>query len=644
MKRGKVDEVVNPLSALSRLRSAYQTYKYGTTVPTKIEKVKQARLDTSIKQAQLKAAKQGTPAAASEVKPKGIVGKTIDVGKKAALGGTAAAIGYELGKGNSGITSTPVSDTSQPVGDKSQATLPKTDIEKPQQPADSIADYISNPNAIRKDADTIKPYPPGSISQKDVEWGEPETLRQPPRMVPEGTNKAQEDATLAALQSAIYGQESGYGRAKTDKPNYAGARGPMQIMPKTWEGLKRQGLIPKDWDINNPAHNKAGGDALVKDLYYKYGGDPAKAAAVYYGGPGAIDKEGNIKSNWRDLKNPKAPTAVGYSNQVLGRMATPDLGTKLTTKSSLPTAATTAVAVPITVGSGSAVPSKTTPPTTPVSDFISKFDYDAYVQAAKTGADLSDLSKYMKPGQVSEAKLAVKYLIFKHGTITKESVASELKTISGGQFKSRADRLDQSKVDAVLGAGKFRAGSQEANLALAQHFRQQQAQDVGQGAKPSIPAVRGAENLSPYTTAADVAGLGALGAAGASMAGRIAPKVAGVAAKALPGLNVVYQGADALRRASLGDTTGSAISAAGAVPVLGIPAIAAQAVRDKHRTGSFFPSDAELKAAVEKERDTDATRSTLKEAIKNKQKKLVKKITRIKEDLKQVKSSIESKK
>jgi hypothetical protein len=135
-----------------------------------------------------------------------------------------------------------------------------------------------------------------------------------------------------------------------------------------------------------------------------------------------------------------------------------------------------------------------------------------------------------------------------------------------------------------------------------------------QGAKPSptaapvAAAVKGAENLTPYSTAADVAGITGLAAA----AGQFLPKVGGTIAKAVPGLNVAYQGADALRRASLGDTTGSAISAAGAVPALGLPAVAAQAVRDKYRTGSFFPSDEELKTAVDKDKGVTATPATPK--------------------------------
>ena len=175
---------------------------------------------------------------------------------------------------------------------------------------------------------------------------------------------------------------------------------------------------------------------------------------------------------------------------------------------------------------------------------------------------------------------------------------------------------------------------------------------TSQGAKPSAAsapvaaAVKGAENLTPYSTAADVAGVTGLAAA----AGQFLPKVGGVIAKAVPGLNVAYQGADALRRASLGDYTGSAISAAGAVPVLGLPAVAAHAIRDKYRTGSFFPSDEELKTAVDKDKGIAATPAVsqdttpkLKEGNKTmNQKQLKQRIKKLEEDRAKLQEAIGS--
>jgi len=51
------------------------------------------------------------------------------------------------------------------------------------------------------------------------------------------------------------------------------------------------------------------------------------------------------------------------------------------------------------------------------------------------------------------------------------ATGAELRQSSGGQFMSREDRTNQEKVDAILGKGKYKAGSAEANLALADYFK-----------------------------------------------------------------------------------------------------------------------------------------------------------------------------
>ena len=121
------------------------------------------------------------------------------------------------------------------------------------------------------------------------------------------------------VQNMVYGQESSFGKLKTDKPNYAGAVGPMQITSGTWSGLKKKGLIPEEYDINNPEHNKAGGNALIADAYSRHGGDADKVLAEYYGGSGAI-KNGEIQKSNRDLKNPKAPTVGEYIDQAKSKI------------------------------------------------------------------------------------------------------------------------------------------------------------------------------------------------------------------------------------------------------------------------------------------------------------------------------------
>lgn len=144
-----------------------------------------------------------------------------------------------------------------------------------------------------------------------------------PRVDPTGIPKknAPTSDQLKSIQKSVYDQESSSGSADTSKPNYAGAIGPMQILPKTFDWLKQLGKIPKDYDINNPEHNKAGGDALLGHYHDKYKGDPAKVYAAYYGGPSAVNKDGSINTHWKDRKNPKAPTVGQYIQQALGRMA-----------------------------------------------------------------------------------------------------------------------------------------------------------------------------------------------------------------------------------------------------------------------------------------------------------------------------------
>lgn len=123
-----------------------------------------------------------------------------------------------------------------------------------------------------------------------------------------------------SIKAAIFGQESGSGTADTSRFNSQGVIGPMQVQKATFEGLQRNGDIPKDWDITNPVHNKAAGDKLIDILSAKYNGDPAKVAAAYYGGEKAVAADGTIKRDMRNLTRPGDPTVGEYVDQVLGRM------------------------------------------------------------------------------------------------------------------------------------------------------------------------------------------------------------------------------------------------------------------------------------------------------------------------------------
>ena len=121
------------------------------------------------------------------------------------------------------------------------------------------------------------------------------------------------------LATAIFGQESNFGKAKTDHVNEHGVTGPMQIQDVTWREMQNQGIIPKDWDHKNPKQNIEAGYRWVEHLTKKHDGDPARVAAEYYGGPSAVNKDGTINRDRRDKLNPNAPTVGQYVDQVLQR-------------------------------------------------------------------------------------------------------------------------------------------------------------------------------------------------------------------------------------------------------------------------------------------------------------------------------------
>jgi len=112
---------------------------------------------------------------------------------------------------------------------------------------------------------------------------------------------------LPKLKQAVFGTESSGGKADTTKPGIQGAIGPMQVTPDTWETNVARGIIPKEFDINNPAQNKAAGEKILDYYYKQYNGDVDKTLAAYHGGEGAINKDGSINLDRRD----KLGTSIG---------------------------------------------------------------------------------------------------------------------------------------------------------------------------------------------------------------------------------------------------------------------------------------------------------------------------------------------
>jgi hypothetical protein len=144
------------------------------------------------------------------------------------------------------------------------------------------------------------------------------------KLAPEGvaspkTAPTQGGASLTAIQNAIAGQEwtGDKDKAPTSK---AGAVGPSQITPDTWTTYTNKGIIPKEFKIDNPDNNMEAGKLIIADLYKKHKGDVEKIAAEYYGGPGAIDKDGKIKKDVAPKAGIEGPNIGEYVDQVKNRI------------------------------------------------------------------------------------------------------------------------------------------------------------------------------------------------------------------------------------------------------------------------------------------------------------------------------------
>jgi Ca2+-binding EF-hand superfamily protein len=140
---------------------------------------------------------------------------------------------------------------------------------------------------------------------------------------------------LEKIYPAFFGQESAFGKADTTKFNEYRVIGPMQIKKETFEGYQKQGIIPKEYRIDNPEENLKAGKLILEDLHKKYDGDIEKIAAAYYGGPKVINKDGTINLNVKpirtnpatgkpydenDPKRPKDPTVGEYIDQIKKRI------------------------------------------------------------------------------------------------------------------------------------------------------------------------------------------------------------------------------------------------------------------------------------------------------------------------------------
>lgn len=128
---------------------------------------------------------------------------------------------------------------------------------------------------------------------------------------------------LPKLKQAVFGTESSAGKADTKKPGVQGAMGPMQITADTFDTFKSRGIIPKEYDINNPEHNKDAGEKILDYYFKKYNGDVDKTLAAYHGGEGAINADGTINTQRKDALGTTIGDYVAKNKSAMGVTVAP---------------------------------------------------------------------------------------------------------------------------------------------------------------------------------------------------------------------------------------------------------------------------------------------------------------------------------
>jgi len=124
-----------------------------------------------------------------------------------------------------------------------------------------------------------------------------------------------------AAKAAFYNsfaKENNYG--KSNATSVQGARGPMQIMPKTFEGLKRNGQLSPEANIDNESDNYLAAGKIFQEAQngkLKGKNDPSLFAAYYHGGPSAIDNYGQINPNRKDALGTRTVDYASDANRYM---------------------------------------------------------------------------------------------------------------------------------------------------------------------------------------------------------------------------------------------------------------------------------------------------------------------------------------
>ena len=128
---------------------------------------------------------------------------------------------------------------------------------------------------------------------------------------------------MPKLKQAVFGTESSAGKADTSKPGIQGAIGPMQVTSETFDTFKNRGIIPKDYDVNNPEQNKDAGEKILDYYFKQYNGDVDKTLAAYHGGEGAINKDGTINLERKDALGTTIGDYIARNKKAMGLTAAP---------------------------------------------------------------------------------------------------------------------------------------------------------------------------------------------------------------------------------------------------------------------------------------------------------------------------------
>lgn len=139
-------------------------------------------------------------------------------------------------------------------------------------------------------------------------------------MIVETARRTGYDAALLAAQAW---KESRFNPLAV---SMAGARGLMQFMPSTWEGIKRLGWVPANATPEHPAWSLEAAVRLMRQLLARYRNAPDPlplALAAYNAGHGRVDKAIRAAGSlvWSQIRFHLPKETQSYIPAILGQAA-----------------------------------------------------------------------------------------------------------------------------------------------------------------------------------------------------------------------------------------------------------------------------------------------------------------------------------